>query len=269
MRNLRTINLNSILFLDIETVPQWKTLSEAPERVRKEWIYKHKFGNDAPSAPNPEKNANDAQKFVQEKYAQYFIDLWDKKAGLFAEFSKIVCISMGYVDGKEARIKSYYQESEAELLTAFQEDFNQFCDSVKYARPCAHYGFGFDYPFISKRMLIHGLKIPLALDTWGLKPWETSTLDTQEMWKMGNWGAASATLSSIAMAFGIPSPKDDIEGADVARLYYQGISEGKSGYEDAIGSIVNYCEKDVFTLIQILKKMRGEELLPQPEETLF
>lgn len=261
MKNLTTINVNSILFLDIETAPQWQTLEDAPDYVRKEWVYKFKFNPDAPAFPDPEKNANNAQEFIKKKYAQYFIDLWDKKAGLYAEFSRIICISLGYIDGKEARIKSYYNENEAELLTEFKKDVSQFVQSTKYARLCAHYGNGFDYPFINKRLLIHGLQIPGILDTWGLKPWENGLLDTHEIWKFGNYSAASASLSSIAMAFGIPSPKDDIEGADVTRVYY----ESPAG----LSRIVKYCEKDVFTVMQVLKRLRGEELLNPPAERLF
>tara|TARA_R110000796_G_scaffold74629_1_gene167799 strand:- start:6791 stop:7567 length:777 start_codon:yes stop_codon:yes gene_type:complete len=255
MKKLKEINVNSILFLDIETVPNWRTMAEAPEYVQKEWIYKFKFRSDAPKPPHREHLDNPNAKAIQNKYNNYFAELWELKAGLYAEFSKIVCISMGYIDGNKARIKTYSQEHEAQLLSEFKNDLSHFCGSEKSAHLCAHYGEGFDYPFINKRLLIHGLNIPSILDTWGFKPWETFLLDTQKIWKFGNYSADSGTLSSIAMAFGIPSPKDDIEGADVARVYY----EEKNG----LARIAKYCEKDVFTLMQIVKRIRGEELLDQ------
>lgn len=248
MKHLKSLNINSILFLDIETAPNWEKLQDAPERVRKEWIYKFKFSDNAPDFPNPEKNQNATGEFLEKKYYKYFDDLWEKKAGLFAEFSKIIVISMGYQVRAEARVKSYFQENEADLLDAFKEDLAAFTGAVKGAKLCAHFGNGFDYPFICKRMLIHGLTIPDILDVEGLKPWETNLLDTQNIWKFGSYSAASGTLSSIAMAFGLPSPKDDIEGADVARVYYAG----------GLERIARYCEKDVFTLINVFKRMRGE-----------
>jgi hypothetical protein len=253
MKNLKTINIKDILFLDIETVPQWRTIKDVPEAVKDEWTYKFKFRPDSPKLPHPDHVANPNSEVLLIKYDKYFADLWEAQAGLYAEFAKIVCISVGYLNNEEAVIKSYNHEDEAELLKAFKEDLNGFCNYAKFPKLCAHYGHGFDYPFINKRLLIHGLNIPGILDSWGLKPWEISLLDTHDMWKFGHYRADSGTLSSIAMAFGVPTPKDDISGADVARVYYE---EARG-----VDRISKYCEKDVFTLIQIVRKMRGEALI--------
>jgi predicted PolB exonuclease-like 3'-5' exonuclease len=254
MRYLKKININNVLFLDIETAPKWQHLNEAPENVQKEWIYKFKFKDGAPSKPDPEKNINSDGSYFKDKYLKYFSELWEKSAGLYPEFSRIVCISAGFMYGGTFRLKSYYDANEATLLKIFSSDIERFYEINKYLRLCGHYAKGFDYPFLVKRFLIHRMEIPFILDDGDFKPWEKTNLDTQEIWKIGGFGG-SATLSSIAMAFGIPSPKDDIDGSDVSRVYYEG----------GIDRIVFYCEKDVITLVNVFKSMRREELLSELE----
>ncbi len=256
MRNLKNVNIDTVLFLDIETVPKWRYLKDAPEHVQKEWIYKFKYRDGAPTHPDEavKENTNYDQPYFYEKYEKYFADLWLKKAGFFAEFSKIVCISAGFLMSGMFRLKSYYQENEADLLTDFRNDMQSFNAHVKGARLCAHYGKGFDFPFIAKRMIIHRMQLPPLLDGYGTKPWDSFNLDTQEIWKLGGFGD-SATIGSIAMAFGIPFPKDDIGGAEVASCYYNG----------EIDRIVTYCEKDTVTLASVFKFMRGEEII-KPEQ---
>jgi DNA polymerase III epsilon subunit-like protein len=249
MKLLKLENINNIMFIDIETAPQWETLTETPADVRKEWVYKFKFAEGAPKKPTEKDNPGTFEHLTK-KYNEYFSNLWESKAGLFPEFSKVICISAGYMDGYNFKLKSYSQENEADLLKRFAEDLTAFNNFNKYLKLCAHYGKGFDYPFLAKRLLIHRQKLPYLLDNYGLKPWESTNLDTQEIWKIGSFGG-SGTLSAIAMAFGIPSPKDDIEGADVAAAYYRG----------ELARIVVYCDKDVFTLLNVFKAMRGEELL--------
>lgn len=251
MRKVKAENINNILFLDIETAPQWEKLQDAPEHVRKEWIYKFKYNEKAPTKPDPEKNQNYSSPEYMERYLKFFSDLWEKQAGLYPEFSRIICISVGYLNGGTLRMKSMSQENEGELLKDFCDTLAAFCTANRFAKLCGHYAKGFDYPFIAKRILINRLELPFILDTYGVKPWELENLlDTQEIWKMSGFGS-SGTLSSIAMAFGIPTPKDDIEGADVSRCYHNG----------EIGRIVIYCDKDVVTLVNVFKAIRGEELL--------
>jgi hypothetical protein len=249
MKKLNFENINNILFIDIETAPQWETLTEAPEQVQKEWIYKFKFSDSAPIKPTID-TAKGAFDHLTLKYFDYFSNLWAAKAGLFPEFSKVICISAGYMDGYNFKLKSYSNKLEADLLKSFSSDLTAFNNFNKTLKLCAHYGKGFDYPFLAKRLLIHRQKLPNLLDNYGLKPWDSLNLDTQEIWKIGSFGG-SGTLSAIAMAFGIPSPKDDIEGSEVAGAYYRGELE----------RIVTYCDKDVFTLLNVFKAMRGEDLL--------
>lgn len=251
MKLIRAENINNILFMDIETAPSWERLIDAPENVQKEWIYKFKYNEKAPPKPDIKENENYSDKAFAEKYFNFFAKLWTKQAGLYPEFSRIICISIGYLNESTFRIKSMSQSDEGELLDDFCRTLAGFQKVNKYAKLCAHYGKGFDYPFIGKRLLIHRRKIPFILDTFGVKPWDmASLLDTQEIWKMGGYGS-SATLSSIAMAFGIPTPKDDIDGGDVAKCYHAG----------EIDRIVTYCDKDIVTLLNVFKAIRGEELI--------
>ena len=240
MRKLREENINNVLFMDIETAPKWQLLKDAPEEVRKEWIQKFKYNDKCPP------------KGCQE-YEDFFSDLWIKSAGLYAEFSRVVVISMGFLTRDNTfRLKSYKDENERHLLDEFVTDLDSFCFANKYAKFCAHYGKGFDYPYLAKRLLIHRRKLPYLLDNYGLKPWESVNLDTWEIWKNGSLGN-SGTLSSIATAFGLPSPKEDIDGGDVSRCYHNG----------ELDRIAEYCERDVFTLLNVFKCMRAEEPLTE------
>lgn len=255
MKLVKAENIDKILFLDIETAPSWEHFEDAPEDVRKEWIYKFKYNDKAPVKPDVKENTNYNDPIYMQKYLEYFSKLWTKQAGLYPEFSRIICISLGFFYQGSFRLKSVSQADESELLSDFCETLEGFQSVNKYAKLCAHYGKGFDYPFIAKRLLIHRKKIPFILDTYGTKPWQqVGLLDTHEFWKMGGFGSG-ATLSSIAMSFGIPSPKDDIEGGDVARCYHSG----------EIDRIVTYCDKDVVTLANVFKAIRGEELLTESQ----
>lgn len=251
MKKIKAENINNILFLDIETAPNWEHFKDVPEYIKEEWIYKFKYNDKAPINPNIEENENYKDPIYMEKYIEYFAKLWKKQAGLYPEFSRIVCISMGFLHNGLLRLKSVFQKDEGKLLDDFTDTLSQFQGVNRYAKLCAHYGKGFDYPFIAKRLLVHRRVIPFILDTYGVKPWDMENLlDTQEIWKMGGFGS-SGTLSSIAMAFGIPSPKDDIDGADVSKYYHAG----------EIDRIITYCDKDVVTMVNVFKAIRGEELL--------
>lgn len=251
MKKIKAENINNILFLDIETAPNWEHFKDVPEDIQKEWIYKFKYRDAAPVNPDIKENENYRDPIYMEKYIEYFANLWKKQAGLYPEFSRIICISVGYLYEGNLRLASMSHIDEGELLDSFIATLGMFQNVNRFAKLCAHFGKGFDYPFIAKRLLIHRRIIPFILDTYGVKPWDLENLlDTQEIWKMGGF-TGGGTLSSIAMAFGIPSPKDDIEGADVSRCYHNG----------EIDRIVTYCDKDVVTLVNVFKAMRGEELL--------
>lgn len=246
MRKLREININNILFLDIETAPPQLLFKDVPDNVRKEWIYKFKF---RPGAPE-----EDLSIFEANVYEKYFADLWEKEAGLYPEFSRIICISYGFMDGPNFRLKSSSHLNERDILNDLLTVVDYFWSRNKAFMLCAHNGRGFDFPYMAKRIMFHRLELPAVLDVYGLKPWDiTFQLDTLEIWKMGAFQGQGGGLPAIAMHFGLSSPKDDIEGKDVAKCFHNG----------EIVRITEYCQKDVVTLANVFKCFRGEEPLAE------
>ncbi|MBZ4189274.1 3'-5' exonuclease [Niabella beijingensis] len=228
--------VHTILFLDIETVPQYASFSEVPEAWKHLWERK--------SASILRNREEETPESVYER------------AGIYAEFGKIVCISCGIIQGgvnqRKIILKSFYGDDEKQLLGAFAEMLQKFsANEQKYL--CAHNGKEFDFPYLCRRMLINGVPIPLLLNTAGKKPWEVNHLDTMELWKFGDFKSYT-TLNLLAHALGVPTPKDDIDGSMVAEVYYQ---------ERQIERIATYCQKDVITVAQIFLKMSGEELIAE------
>ena len=225
--------LEKVLFLDIETVPQHQTFDQMSPEGQKLYDQKTKF----------------LQKETDAEGVYY-------RAGIYAEFGKIICISVGFVhetrSGREVRLKSFYHDDEETLLKQFVSLLDD-----KYNTPyhilCGHNAKEFDFPFICRRLLINGMKLPHILDIAGKKPWEISHLDTMELWKFGDYKAYTS-LALLCHIFNIPTPKDDISGADVARVYYE---------EKNLERIKIYCEKDVVALIQLFLRMRGDSLVDE------
>jgi len=221
-----TIDISKVLFLDIETAPVVYKYNDLDSSMRKMWDSKFRF--------NKEESAE----------SQYV------KAGIYAEFAKIICISVGFFSEKTFRVKSYYGDDEKLLLQDFAQLLNKHY-SRKDQQLCAHNGKEFDFPFICRRMLINGIKLPKLLNIAGKKPWEINHLDTMELWKFGDYKSYTS-LNLLANAFGIPTPKDDIDGSDVARVYWE---------EKNLKRIVTYCQKDVLTVAQLLLRMMNEQLI--------
>ncbi|MEG0189110.1 MAG: ribonuclease H-like domain-containing protein, partial [Algoriella sp.] len=149
----------------------------------------------------------------------------------------------------------FYGHDEKKLL----EDFNSMLVE-NFFKPdhilCAHNGKEFDFPYIARRMLINQIEIPTILQLFGKKPWEIQHLDTMELWKFGDYKNYTS-LDLLANIFEIPTPKDDIDGSQVARVYYD---------ENNIERIKDYCEKDVITLINVFRKMRYDGSLQRKED---
>ena len=225
---LDDLKLEDVLFLDIETVPLVYRFSELNETMQKLW---------------EQKCRNIEQESAEQQY---------EKAGTKSEFSKIICISVGFLKDKKFRIRSFYGDDEKALLQEFADTLNKFFNKSTH-KLCAHNGKEFDFPFIARRMLINAIKLPAMLNIQGKKPWEIGHLDTMEMWKFGDYKNYTS-LSLLAAIFNIPTPKDDINGADVARVYYE---------EKDLMRIVTYCQKDVITVAQLLLRFRGEPLITE------
>jgi hypothetical protein len=223
-----------VLFIDIETVPSSEDLSGLPENMQKLWTKKAgQIGKEGETA--------------DELY---------NRAGIYAEFGKIVCISAGkiYRKGKERayRVKSYAGDDEKSLLMQFSEMVSAFMSNPMH-KLCAHNGQEFDFPYIARRMLINGLPLPPVLDIAGSKPWEVKELmlDTLQLWKFGDYKHYSS-LELLCAVFNIPTPKDDIDGSQVAHVYYK---------EFDIQRIARYCEKDTFAIAQLILRFKGEPLI--------
>jgi hypothetical protein len=128
---------------------------------------------------------------------------------------------------------------------------NKYSSSNSNLQLCAHNGKEFDFPYIARRMLINGIKLPTILDVAGKKPWEVMFLDTLELWKFGDYKNYTS-LNLLTHIFNIPTPKDDIDGSMVADVYWK---------DKDLQRIVTYCEKDVLAVVQLLLKYKGEELI--------
>ena len=226
---LQNIKLQHILFLDIETVPAYPNYEQLPEKFRLLWDQK----------------AERLKKSDSETPDQLY-----NKAGIYAEFGKIICISVGFFAEEAFRIKSFYSDNERTLLL----DFNLLIEKHFSGRQhllCAHNGKEFDYPYIARRMLIKGVKLPFMLDIAGKKPWNIQHLDTMELWKFGDYKHYTS-LVLLAACFEIPTPKDDIDGSDIAEVYWK---------NHDLERIVEYCQKDVLTVAQLFLKYQGKSLL--------
>jgi uncharacterized protein YprB with RNaseH-like and TPR domain len=174
-----------------------------------------------------------------------------ERAGIWAEFGKIICISVGiFLNGKRAglRVKSFAGHDEKELL----EDFSKMLSGQPLSLIlCAHNGKEFDFPYICRRMLINGVQFPPHLQITGKKPWEIPHLDTMELWKFGDYKNYTS-LNLLTAIFGIPTSKDDIDGSQVGYVYW---------VEDDLPRICTYCQKDVIATAQLIRRYRGEELI--------
>ncbi len=229
--------LDKILFLDIETVPEVYNYADLDLETTKLF------------------DAKNARYLTEDKTKA---DVYNEKAGIYAEFGKIVCISVGFVHhsvtGRSIRMTSFAHEDEETLLKQFVRLLENNYNTPKHVL-CGHNSKEFDIPFICRRLLIHGISLPNVLNLAGKKPWEIQHLDTMELWKFGDYKAYTS-LALLCHIFKIPTPKDDISGADVARVYYE---------ENDLNRIRIYCEKDVVALIQLFLRMNGEPLVDEGE----
>ncbi|MFN0728544.1 3'-5' exonuclease [Polaribacter gochangensis] len=228
------LKLENILFLDIETVPQeasWNSVSE---------ITKQLFD----------------QKTAYQRKEEFTAEEFYERAGIWAEFGKIICISVGYFvnqkNEKQLRVKSFFGDDEKELLIDFKRLLDTHFNKSEHVL-CAHNGKEFDFPYIARRMIIHRIELPKKLNLFGKKPWEIPHLDTMELWKFGDYKHYSS-LKLLTSILGIPSPKDDIDGSEVASVYYK---------EKDLDRIVTYCEKDTIAVAQLVLRFNNEELLEE------
>ncbi len=231
---LANLKLENVLFLDIETVSQKPDFSDLDDRFKYLW----------------EKKAE----IIKRNKPEATADQLYSSAGIYAEFGKIVCISCGFINGKEFRVKSFYGDDEKVLLQEFADMLNKHYGD-RTSLLCAHNGKEFDFPYIARRMLIMGLKIPEILNLAGKKPWEVRHLDTMELWKFGDYKHYTS-LELLCAVFNIPTPKDDIDGSMVGHVYWN---------DKDLERIMEYCQKDVVTIAQLMRRYLGMNLIPESD----
>ena len=232
---LDTIQLDNILFLDIETVPETEHFSDLDSDFQELFAHKTQYQRKEDVSP-------------EEFY---------ERAGIWAEFGKIICISVGYFTQKKGERQfrvTTFQGDEERILLDFSNLINNHFNLPQHVM-CGHNVKEFDFPFIARRMLIHGIKIPAKLNLMGKKPWEVPHLDTLELWKFGDYKHFTS-LKLLTKVLGVPSPKDDIDGSEVANVFYK---------DKDIDRIATYCEKDVIAVAQIILKLRLQKLLSADE----
>lgn len=240
MKLLKRMDIKDLIYIDIETVRGYPSLQEAPTIVQEAWDYKMRY--------SPEK-------LDGMDNATAYID----KAALYPEFGKIVCISIGFdIGDNKLLIKSCYEgqelkngevvDSEKALLTTINKVLHFHAKDTRFL--CGHAIKGFDIPFVMRRAMANDVHdIHALFDTSMLKPWEMNAIDTNELWK--GTGFYGASILAIAATLGLPSPKLDIVGSETSSLYY-------STEEDRVVRIKDYCERDVVTVANIVRKLRNE-----------
>jgi uncharacterized protein YprB with RNaseH-like and TPR domain len=229
------IPLNNILFLDIETVSQYPAFNQLPETWRELWCKK-------------------AEGIIRSSKDEQTAETVYDRAAIFAEFGKIICISCGVFLGsgenKSLVVKSFYGDNEKTILSSFCDMLNKWTPgSQKYL--CAHNGKEFDFPYLSRRMVINNECIPELLNISGKRPWELNYIDTMELWRFGEYKNFTS-LNLLAHVLGIPTSKDDMDGSMVGNVYWN---------EKNLERIVHYCQKDVVTMAQIYLRLNREPLV--------
>ena len=234
---LQDLKLNNVFVIDIETVPQKENFEELPNHLQELW----------------------EQKSLNQRKEQYTAAEFYERAGIWAEFGKVVCISIGIYhlahQQIHLRVRSFTHSDEKVILKQF---ISLISKQGKNLQLCAHNGKEFDFPYLCRRMLINGLSIPSILQITGKKPWEINHLDTMELWKFGDYKNYTS-LNLLAAIFDLPTPKNDIDGSKVKYVYYQ---------DKDLDRIAKYCQNDVITTAQLLLRFKGLPIITQENITL-
>lgn len=243
---LDSIDITNVLFLDIECVSGKAQYEELPDTLQELWWEKAKYL---------------AKPADGELAEEEIAELYTQRAAIYAEFGKIICISVGFVvrDKDQVlrlRLKSFASPVEGALLDDFCDLLLKYYNNPDKYYLCGHNIKEFDIPYICRRLLVNQIALPPALDLYGKKPWETKhLLDTMELWKFGD-KKSYTSLKLLAAILDFPSPKDDISGADVGRVFWE---------ENDLPRIAHYCEKDVLATVQLFLRLRRMPLLVEDQ----
>jgi DNA polymerase elongation subunit (family B) len=225
-------DLKNILYFDVESAGQYPSYEEMElqnPRLAKLWAKRAKYFRD--NSPEMDK-LSDA-------------DIYLHKAGMEAEFGRVICVSFGLIgdDGK-TRFTSFFGEDEKDILVKSNKILSNA--AAKGMKICGHNIKSFDIPFLGKKMLYNGIPPSSNLQIWDKKPWEVAILDTAELFSFGSWSHKYLGLDLLACSLGIESPKEDIEGSKVHGVFWK---------EKSLERIKDYCERDVDTVIKVLTKI--------------
>ena len=228
--------LLSNLFIDIETVPQNKNFFNMNEKWRDLFI---------------EKNAKIIAE--DENYDQHY----NERAGILAEFGKIICISIGYLYAKEdqlcIKVMNIAGDNEKELLEKFINYVDRFATKYSAFNFAGHNIKEFDIPYICRRIYANHLPFPAFLPDHAAKPWETRTIDTLHWWRFGDY-KSYISLDLLAHVMEVPTSKTDIKGSDVRNVYYE---------ENDLERIAAYCGRDVVVVANLILRFSGLPLLKE------
>jgi len=235
---MQNIRLENLLLIDIETVPAYPVFSDMSHEWQSLWQEK-------------------VQRSLPEDVSA--AEFYPQRAGVMAEFAKVICISIGHFrkndNRQQLRLKSFYGDDEKVLLQDFITALNTMEAHNNKWSFTGHNIKEFDIPFICRRLLINGLVVPPFLDFQNMKPWETNMVDTFQYWRFGDYKNYTS-LKLLAAALQVPSPKDDIDGSMVADVYWK---------EKDLHRIVVYCQKDVVTTGNIILRFKNMPLLDESQ----
>ena len=228
-------DLSKILFVDIETVGSVKKYGHLSEKGRRLWDERADFIRMRTSSMSHIPNK----------------ELFLLKSGIYPEFAKIICMSVAYfknIGGNSVtvKVKSFKANQESQLINDFFSLISELFDHRGFKFICGHNIREFDLPFICRRALANAIPLPEVLNFAGLKPWQIKTLiDTMDLWKFGDF-KNMASLDLLCYTFGIPSPKDSLDGKAVHLKYWFG---------NALEEITRYCEQDVCATAQLFCRL--------------
>ena len=238
---MHNVPLENLFLIDIETASEVKNFDLLSDDWKQLWTEKiHKA---LPENITPE-------------------EYYPLRAGIMAEFAKVVCISFGYFrkmnNVSQLRIKSFYSDNEKDILENFIKTLyhlhainNKWCFT-------GHNIKEFDIPFLCRRMIVNNLNIPPFMDFQNMKPWETPVTDTLHLWRFGDYKHYTS-LKLLAATLGVVSPKDDIDGSMVGHVYWE---------EKNLERIAMYCQKDVVTVANVMLRFKNLPLLI-PEQIVY
>ena len=243
MKILKELDLNNVVFIDIETVNAVKELQIATP-LWDAWKYKLNFGRDPLLKREPGEAGLD-------RFNEKAKELYNSDAALYPEFGKIVCITIGKIKDDGLKLKSYVGDDEKVLLAEFCNTLTNMIAANKKTVLCGHAIKGFDIPWLMRRCIVNQVELPTLLDTAHLKPWETTAIDTMDLWKGTSFNGAS--LIAITTALGLHNPKDELAGYQTNEVYYN--------KQNGLKLIQAYCEKDVTAVANIVRKCRYEPVV--------